>query len=161
MLASSADLVQAHAALARRDWPAANRAIRSHFLRRPPRFLIDPGARASVADAGQRLFPAALEAATRRADQVQRGRYDLLGYRDLSFSDGKDATDWHADPVHGRRAPAHFWARVPYLDPQLGDLIVEVFLHFFRLLTDLVALGLGESQRVGQFGAKIVHLHLK
>lgn len=52
------------------------------------------------------------------------GRYDLLGYRDLSFErpdQPAHAIDWHRDPVHDRRPPQRFWSRVPYLDPACGD----------------------------------------
>ncbi|HXH25981.1 MAG TPA: alginate lyase family protein, partial [Vicinamibacterales bacterium] len=63
---------------------------------------------------------AAVDAA-RRADRLVEGRYDLLGYRDLSFAGSDGRVDWHLDPVHGRRAPRRFFADVPYLDPAIGD----------------------------------------
>lgn len=53
------------------------------------------------------------------ADRVLAGRFDLLGYRGLSFG---DPIDWHLDPVHGRRAPAIHWSRIPYLAAdEVGD----------------------------------------
>jgi Heparinase II/III-like protein/Heparinase II/III N-terminus len=118
---SSADLVQARAALARHDWSGANAALRSHFSRRAPRFVIHPAARPDICATAHRLFPSATEDAVRRADQLLVGRYDLLGYRGLSFRSHGLVVDWHRDPVHGRRAALRFWARVPYLDPRLGD----------------------------------------
>ena len=117
----STELAQARAALAEHDWSRADAALRSHFLRRAPRFLIHPAARDDVARAVHDLFPSAVENAVRRADQLGAGRYDLLGYRGLSFRHGGTEVDWHRDPVHGRRAPVRFWARVAYLDPQCGD----------------------------------------
>ncbi len=121
LLAGSADLVRARVALAAQDWPGAKVAIRSHFLQRKSRFLIEPAARAAVAHAVDLQFPTAFEDAIRRADRVRSGCYDLLGYRELSFRSGNDPINWHLDPVHGRAAPLRFWACVPYLDPQLGD----------------------------------------
>src|SRR5262249_27677010 len=54
-----------------------------------------------------------------RASALCRGRFDLLGYRDLSFG---DPVDWHLDPVSGRRAPLEHWTRLDPLDAnQVGD----------------------------------------
>ena len=55
------------------------------------------------------------------ADRVLAGRYDVLGYYDMEFTGGAHDIDWHLDPVHGQRAPAAFWADVPYLDASCGD----------------------------------------
>src|SRR5262245_41334849 len=56
-----------------------------------------------------------LEIATQALDD----RFDLLGYRDLSFG---TPIDWHYDPVLGVRAPRAHWSRIPYLDPAIvGD----------------------------------------
>jgi hypothetical protein len=121
VLPHSADLVRVHAALARSDWPRANEALGSHFLHRTPRFLIDPARRDELSLAVRNRFPSALEDAVRRADQLRAGRYDLLGYRGLTFGSADANVDWHFDPVHQRRAPVRFWSRVPYLDPRVGD----------------------------------------
>ena len=156
LLASSADLIEAQAALARHDWRGANAAIRSHFLRRSSRFLIDPAARAGVSQAADRLFPTASEDAVRRADRVRDGRYDLLGYRDLSFC-GKDSIDWHVDPVHGRRAPLRFWTRVPYLDPRLGDhkIIWELNRHQHWLALGRAAWLTGDARYTASMDAEL------
>ena len=54
-----------------------------------------------------------------RAEELLRGRFDLLGYEGLSFG---APIDWHLDPVAGRRAPMVHWSRVPYLSyEQVGD----------------------------------------
>ena len=54
-----------------------------------------------------------------RAEELLRGRFDLLGYQGLSFG---SPIDWHLDPVAGRRAPLVHWSRVPYLDYEaVGD----------------------------------------
>lgn len=53
------------------------------------------------------------------AEALLRGRFDLLGYRDLSFG---DPVDWHLDPLTGRRAPRIHWSRIDPLDPDaVGD----------------------------------------
>ncbi|HEX6249926.1 MAG TPA: alginate lyase family protein [Gemmatimonadaceae bacterium] len=64
-------------------------------------------------------FPDRVSGILAAADRVLAGRFDLLGYRDLSFG---DPIDWHLDPVHARRAPAIHWSRIPYLAADLvGD----------------------------------------
>ncbi len=63
--------------------------------------------------------PAAADAIIARAERITAGRFDLLGYRDLSFG---TPIDWHQDPVADRRAPLVHWSRVPYLDTAVvGD----------------------------------------
>jgi hypothetical protein len=53
------------------------------------------------------------------ADRICEGRFDLLGYRDLSFG---IPVDWHRDPVAGTTAPRVHWSLVDYLNPNLvGD----------------------------------------
>jgi len=53
------------------------------------------------------------------AEASCQGRFDLLGYRGLSFG---DPVDWHLDPVSGRRAPSLHWSRIDSLDPEVvGD----------------------------------------
>ncbi|MBI4271477.1 MAG: alginate lyase family protein [Candidatus Rokubacteria bacterium] len=47
------------------------------------------------------------------AEAICRGRFALLGYRDLSFG---DPVDWHLDPVSGRQAPLVHWSRLDPLD---------------------------------------------
>lgn len=66
----------------------------------------------------QRMSAAA--ASVRAAgDDLCRGRFALLGYRDLSFG---DPIDWHLDPISGRRAPFRHWSRIDFLDPDVaGD----------------------------------------
>jgi heparinase II/III-like protein len=62
-------------------------------------------------DAGSRIVEA--------ADRTLQGRFDLLGYRDLSFG---NPIDWHLDPVAKRRAPLLHWTRLDPLDAAtVGD----------------------------------------
>jgi Heparinase II/III-like protein/Heparinase II/III N-terminus len=61
----------------------------------------------------------AREAVLAVADALCRGRFDLLGYRELSFG---NPVDWHRDPVSGRRAPRMHWSRIDPLDSLIvGD----------------------------------------
>jgi hypothetical protein len=54
-----------------------------------------------------------------RAQQICKHRFNLLGYQDI---DHGAEIDWHADKLHGKRAPLTAWFRVPYLDFDLvGD----------------------------------------
>lgn len=53
------------------------------------------------------------------ADRTLQKRFDLLGYRELSFG---DPIDWHLDPVAGRRAPLVHWSLLDPLDAgTVGD----------------------------------------
>ncbi|HEY0376145.1 MAG TPA: alginate lyase family protein [Pyrinomonadaceae bacterium] len=67
-----------------------------------------------------RRFGAGREsAAVARARRITEGRFDLLGFRNLSFG---DPPDWHLEPISHKRAPLVHWSRVPYLDPRVaGD----------------------------------------
>jgi Heparinase II/III-like protein/Heparinase II/III N-terminus len=84
----------------------------------PARFF--PGAAVAAARsllAGR--WPAAYEDIVRSAEQISLKRFDLLGYRGLSFG---DPVDWQLDPLAGRRAPLVHWSRLDPLDATvLGD----------------------------------------
>jgi len=54
-----------------------------------------------------------------RANRILEGRFDLLGFHDLSFG---TPIDWHLEPVSGKRAPLLHWSRLDFLDAELaGD----------------------------------------
>jgi uncharacterized heparinase superfamily protein len=73
----------------------------------------------AAADTAPSLPPAAVAETVAGAERLLGKRFDLLGYRDLSFG---DPIDWHADPVAGRRAPAVHWTRLDHLDAAVvGD----------------------------------------
>ena len=62
-------------------------------------------------DSGRRIIEA--------ADHTLQKRFDLLGYRQLSFG---DPIDWHLDPVARRRAPLLHWTLLDPLDAAtVGD----------------------------------------
>jgi hypothetical protein len=53
------------------------------------------------------------------AEEIRRGRFNLLGYRDLDL--GMDP-DWHLEPISKRRAPSVHWSRIDPLDRSIvGD----------------------------------------
>jgi hypothetical protein len=115
---STETLAGAQRSLNRRDWRAAHEQLKTHFATRDAAFPLPPGAVADVSRRVKAHFPHALAEATARAEAILRGRYDLLGYRELDFG---DPLDWHRDPVSGCRPPNGFWSDVPYLDPACGD----------------------------------------
>ena len=104
----------------------AHAALARHFATRPRRWPIAPAMREPVARTIRARFPDAAADAVRRADAIADGRFDVLGYRDLSRLDSPDGSrrdgagvadaglrsrwhrtpeaapiDWHRDPVHG------------------------------------------------------------
>lgn len=66
-----------------------------------------------------RRVPEAVRDVLAGAEQAVTSRFDLLGYRALSFG---DPVDWHLDPVSRRRAPLAHWSRLDPLDTAaVGD----------------------------------------
>jgi Heparinase II/III-like protein/Heparinase II/III N-terminus len=64
-------------------------------------------------------LPGAREQIIESAQSILQGRFDVLGYRGLSFG---DPVDWHLDPISGRRAPLLHWSRIDPLDSSsVGD----------------------------------------
>jgi hypothetical protein len=83
----------------------------------------------------ERRMPGAHAATLASAASVLRGRFDLLGYRGLSFG---DPIDWHLDPVSGRRAPLVHWSRLDPLDfDVVGDSKVVWELNRHQWLVEL------------------------
>jgi hypothetical protein len=96
----------------------AHRALSKHFAARVSHWPLKSSARAALVETIVQRFPGAAPDAAHRADRILEGHHDLLGYRDVRLA---DPPDWHADPIHQKRAPAVHWAAVPYLDPAYGD----------------------------------------
>jgi hypothetical protein len=66
----------------------------------------------------QRL-PGQAEQIVSQAERICQHRFDLLGYENLDYG---GVIDWHADPVHGKRAPQRVFYKVHYLDfEEAGD----------------------------------------
>jgi hypothetical protein len=108
-------------AIAAGRWNAVHDRLALHIRGRESRFVLDPASSVDLIDEVRRRWPSAPTQAAERADAILAGRYDLLGYRALTFTGTDGLVDWHLDPVHRTRAPLHFWADVPYLDPAIGD----------------------------------------
>jgi len=117
--------------LARGDWKSAHRSLARTLRARPRVFALDPTSATELREAIVERWPDAPNEAAARAERLLEGRYDLLGYTDLSFQRGSRLVDWHFDPVHERTAPFRFWADVPFLDPRIGDhkIVWEVNRH--------------------------------
>jgi len=64
-------------------------------------------------------FAANRQALLESAERAIAGRFDLLGFNDLSFG---DQIDWHLDPTTGKRSPLVHWSKIDYLDSNIaGD----------------------------------------
>ena len=85
----------------------------------PHRFFPGVDDRAAL-DAIRRRMPADCRALiTAATDILVNRRFDLLGFRALSFG---DPIDWRLDPIHARRSPPVHWSEIDPLDPgQVGD----------------------------------------
>ena len=82
-------------------------------------FLASFADRAATARELRARWPVAGSGLLRDAERIREGKFDLLGYRDLSYG---SPIDWHLDPISGRRAPLVHWSKVPYLDATIaGD----------------------------------------
>jgi len=110
-------------ALLNRQWESAHRGWLAHMARRPRRFILDPSDRESRSTAVRTAHPYAVENASRLGERIRAGRFDLLGYRDLTFASDSapGGIDWHFDPVNQRRVASDHWSRVRYLDAANGD----------------------------------------
>ena len=102
------------------EWPATcESSVASDVAARlragESRCVIDPRLAKPLREEVTSRWPHAVADATRRGDRLLIGLHDVLGYRDLRFS------DWHSDPVHHAGAPLVCWADVAYLDPSVGD----------------------------------------
>ena len=131
--AAAGPLVRSAIDAARRgDALAAHLALANHFVTRGSSWPLHAARRKHLVDALRSDFPHAASEAQRRGDRIVAGRYDLLGFDDVALG---NPPDWHADAIHGRRAPLTHWTRVPYLDPAIGDhkIIWETNRHQYLL----------------------------
>ncbi len=78
--------------------------------------------RGALENAGESVahrFPASMRETLAAVERLKRGRFDLLGYRDLDFG---TPIDWQLEPVSARRAPPVHWSLIRALDAsQVGD----------------------------------------
>jgi hypothetical protein len=118
----------------------------------PGRFFPGPGADGTAAFLAERL-PGARAALLEEAASISRGRFDLLGYRGLSFG---DPPDWHLDAVSGTRAPLVHWSRIDPLDPNVvGDskVIWELNRHQWMVRLGQAYRLTGDETYAGRFAA--------
>ena len=67
----------------------------------------------------QRRFQQERQDIIDRAESAIQGRFDLLGFKDLSFG---DPPDWLLEPISSKRGPLVHWSKINYLDPAVaGD----------------------------------------
>jgi hypothetical protein len=91
------------------------------------------------------------------ADRVLEGRFDLLGYQDLSFG---DPIDWHVDPVAGLRSPRVHWSRIDVLDPvSVGDskVVWELNRHQWLVTLGQAYALTGDERYAEAFAARVSH----
>jgi hypothetical protein len=85
----------------------------------PRRFFAGASDAGALAALRERLPDQCADVISRAADTLASRRFDLLGYRRLSFG---NPIDWRLDPVWGRQSPRVHWSRIDALDASLvGD----------------------------------------
>jgi uncharacterized heparinase superfamily protein len=83
------------------------------------RFFPSLACRDEVSSIIKNRFPEERRALLELAERAIKGRFDLLGFADLSFG---DPIDWHLEPTSGKRSPLVHWSKINYLDPTVaGD----------------------------------------
>jgi hypothetical protein len=100
-------------------------------------------------------LPEAASDAIAAADEALCGRFDLLGYRGLSFG---DPVDWHKDAVSGRKSPLVHASRLDPLDRALvGDAKVVWELNRHQWLVRLALAGrlTGDQRYAEAFAAHV------
>ncbi|MDQ3665640.1 MAG: heparinase II/III family protein [Acidobacteriota bacterium] len=96
-------------------------SLLEHFRARPSTrfFAAFANQQATIAELRRRFGPGAEEKVVERANRIEKGRFDLLGLRDLYFG---EPVDWHLEPISGKRAPGLHWSLIAELDSEAtGD----------------------------------------
>jgi uncharacterized heparinase superfamily protein len=89
------------------------------YEREIPIFLPSLAYRDDIPSIVQHCFPDQWQALINRANRAIEGRFDLLGFNDLSFG---NPIDWHLEPVSGKRTNLDHWSKIEYLNPAIaGD----------------------------------------
>lgn len=58
----------------------------------------------------QTRFPETADRIIKKANKIIDGKFDLLGFKDLSF--GGKIPDWHFDPISGKHSPLIHWSKI-------------------------------------------------
>src|SRR6187455_1054835 len=77
-----------------------------------PKFFAGFHSLQTTANEFKSRWPATAQRLIEKADRVCEGRFDLLGFTNLSFG---DPIDWHFEPVSGKRIPLQHWSKLDYL----------------------------------------------
>jgi len=95
-------------------------ALLDHFrLRDDGTFFVSAKRKKETIDELSLRWPKAPNEIVEAADRIVAGKFDLLGYHQLSFG---DPIDWRLEPISGRRAPAAHWSRIDEFDAdKIGD----------------------------------------
>ena len=118
-LARDAALDAVRARVRAGDLDGAAAMLLARFLEAVPARFFEGAVSPDVPGELRRRTREAEAALVGEAESVLAGRFDLLGYRGLSFG---DPLDWHLDPVSGKRAPLVHWTDVDFLDAgRVGD----------------------------------------
>ena len=118
-LAPDAALDAVRARVRAGDLDGAAALLLARFLEAAPARFFEGAVSPDVPGELRRRTREAEAALVGEAESVLAGRFDLLGYRGLSFG---DPLDWHLDPVSGKRAPLVHWTDVDFLDAgRVGD----------------------------------------
>ncbi|MCH9695847.1 MAG: heparinase II/III family protein [Gammaproteobacteria bacterium] len=84
----------------------------------PSSFFFEPTDTASIVQLLKERLPEQVTATITSANEICEHRFDLLGYKGLSFG---DEIDWHFDPVNDIRTPKIAWYRLEKSDVSPGD----------------------------------------
>lgn len=58
-------------------------------------------------------YPETAQQIVEQADRICEGKFDLLGFKNLTFG---DPIDWHFEPISGKRIPLDHWSKLDYLN---------------------------------------------
>jgi hypothetical protein len=120
----------------------------------PARFFAGP-VDALTPSVFARLHPEARDRVVAAAEGVCLGRFDLLGYRGLSFG---DPIDWHLDPVSGRRSSLVHWSRIDPTDADaVGDckVVWELSRHQFLVTLGIAYRTTGDERYAAAFAGLV------
>lgn len=94
-------------------------ALLERVRKAPLAFFPSHAQRSEVASTIKQRFEKERNALLHSAEKAICGKFDLLGFSDLSFG---DPIDWRFDPTTGKRSPLVHWSKINYLDPSIaGD----------------------------------------
>jgi hypothetical protein len=87
--------------------------------RRGPRFFAGLENPQTTTAEFKSRFPSLARELIDKANRIGEGKFDLLGYKNLSFG---DPIDWQFEPLTGKRIPRLHWSKLDFLDAEVaGD----------------------------------------